>query len=123
MWSLLGVKYFDYGEQFLGDFGMIEVIGRKKLRYFPEDFGAALNPERLKGLKPMEHVYNKDFKQPDATHAHFVNWIRAVQGKEKAIAPLSVGQEAAIPGHMATQSYRRGTKVTWDAKNRKFIYG
>lgn len=120
--SYFGNKYFDYGEQFLGDFGTIEVIGRKKLRYFPEDFGAAMNPERLKGLKPMELDYIKDFNQPDATHAHFVNWVEAIQGKTKAIAPVSVGQEAAIPGHMATQSYLQGKKCTWDAKNRKFLF-
>jgi predicted dehydrogenase len=119
--SYFGNKYFDYGEQFFGDFGTIEVIGRKKLRYYPEDFGAS-NPERLKGLKPMELDYIKDFSQPDATHAHFVNWVEAIQGKAKAIAPVSVGQEAAIPGHMATQSYLEGKKCTWDAQNRKFLF-
>lgn len=120
--SYFGNQYFNYGEQFLGDTGMIEVIGRKKLRYFPEDFGEALNTDNLKGLKPMELDYIKDFSQPDATHAHFVNWVEAIQGKTKAIAPVSVGQEAAIPGHMATQSYLKGKKCTWDAKNRKFLF-
>jgi len=120
--SYFGNKYFDYGEQFLGDFGTIEVIGRKKLRYYPEDFGASMNPERLKGLKPLELDYIKDFNQPDATHAHFVNWVDAILGKTKAIAPVSVGQEAAIPGHMATQSYLKGKKCIWDAKNRKFLF-
>jgi hypothetical protein len=48
----------------------------------------------------------------------------AVLGKAKAIAPARAGQIAAIPGHMATQSYRAGfKKVTWDEKAERLKIG
>ena len=52
------------------------------------------------------------------------NFLEAVLGKTKNIAPARAGQIAAIPGHMATQSYRAGfRKVTWDDKARKLRIG
>jgi hypothetical protein len=37
-----------------------------------------------------------------------------VLGNEKVIAPPSVGQQAAISGHMATLAFRNQKKVIWD---------
>jgi hypothetical protein len=51
---------------------------------------------------------------------HVQNFLNAVLGKEKAIAPARAGQLAAIPGHMATMSYRAGfKKAVWDPKTER----
>jgi hypothetical protein len=49
--------------------------------------------------------------------------VDAVLGKDKVIAPATVGQQAAIGGHMATLSFRREKKVIWDAgrNNYRFV--
>jgi hypothetical protein len=51
------------------------------------------------------------------------NFLMAVLGKEKAIAPAQAGQVAAIPGHMATQSYRSKKPVFWDTRTNKLRIG
>jgi hypothetical protein len=43
-------------------------------------------------------------------------------GKAKPIAPASVGQIAAIPGHLATLSFKNNKKVYWDARTSKLRY-
>ena len=111
---------YGYGEQFMGYKGTIEVMDRQKLHFYPQ-------PKFIKGAdfsgKPEMHMdYLKDFNQPDATAAHVHNFLMAVLGKEKAIAPARAGQIAAIPGHMATQSFKRNKKVYWDTKGEKLIF-
>ena len=88
-------------------------------------------PKFIRGAKPFSkqaadiHLnYLKDFNQPDSTADHVRNFLDAVLGKGKAIAPARAGQIAAIPGHMATVSYRQGSKkVTWDDRARKLKIG
>jgi predicted dehydrogenase len=109
-----GNDNYGYGEQFMGYKGTLEVMDRQNLHFYPQ-------PKFIKGAnfsgKPEVHLnYLKDFQQPDATAAHVHNFLLAVQGKEKAIAPAAAGQIAAIPGHMATQAYKNNKKVYWEAK-------
>jgi predicted dehydrogenase len=119
-----GNDQYGYGEQFMGQKGTIEVMDRKNLHFYPQ-------PKFLKVKQPFskQHTeihldYLKDFNQPDSTADHVRNFIDAVLGKAKAIAPARAGQIAAIPGHMATQSYRNGfRKVTWDEKAEKLKIG
>jgi predicted dehydrogenase len=100
---------YGYGEQFLGYKGTIEVLDRQRLTF-------SAQPKFVRGAHfsthPDVHLdYLKDFHQPDATAAHVHNFLQAVLGKEKPIAPPEVGQQAAIPGHMATQAFRENRKV------------
>lgn len=118
-----GNDQYGYGEQFMGYKGTIEVMDRQNLHYYPQ-------PRFIGGAKPFSaqgevHLnYLKDFKQQDSTADHVRNFLDAVLGKAKAIAPARAGQIAAIPGHMATISYRQGTKkVTWDDRARKLKIG
>lgn len=118
-----GNDQYGYGEQFMGFKGTIEVMDRQWLHFFPQ-------PKFIRGAKPFStqaelHLNNiKDFNQPDSTADHVKNFLEAVLGKAKAIAPARAGQIAAIPGHMATISYRRGSrKVTWDEKAEKLTIG
>ena len=119
-----GNDQYGYGEQFMGQKGTIEVMDRQNLHFYSQ-------PKFIRGAKPFSkqatdiHLnYLKDFNQPDSTADHVRNFIDAVLGKGKAIAPARAGQVAAIPGHMATVSYRQGSKkVTWDDRARKLKIG
>lgn len=117
-----GNDNFGYGEEFMGQKGTIEVRDRQNLIYSPQ-------PKFIRGAKPFSDKgpltmnYLKDFNQPDATADHVKNFLDAVLGKGKAIAPARAGQIAAIPGHMATQSYRAKKAVFWDTKTNKLKIG
>lgn len=115
-----GNDNYGYGEQFMGYKGTLEVMDRQNLHFYPQ-------PKFIKGAnfsgKPEVHLnYLKDFNQADATAAHVHNFLMAVLGKEKAIAPARAGQIAAIPGHMATQAYKNNKKVYWDTKTEKLRF-
>lgn len=116
-----GNDQYGYGEQFLGHNGTIEVMDRQNLHFYPQ-------PKFIKGHapfsdKPELHLNNiKDFQQPDATADHVHNFLMAVLGREKNIAPARAGQIAAIPGHLATLSYKNNRKVFWDEKLNKVHY-
>jgi len=43
-------------------------------------------------------------------------------GLEKVVAPVEVGQQAAISGHLATLSLRNNRKVLWDTKTQKYRF-
>ena len=43
-----------------------------------------------------------------------------IQGKEKLIAPIQAGYEAAITGLLSTVSLTAGKKVIWDTKADKY---
>jgi predicted dehydrogenase len=118
-----GNDQYGYGEQFMGYKGTIEVMDRQNLHFYPQ-------PKFIPGAKPFSsvaelHLNNlKDFRQPDAVAEHVRNFLEAVQGKAKVIAPADSGQVAAIPGHMATMSYRSGSRrVIWDEQAGKLRIG
>jgi hypothetical protein len=106
----------------MGQKGTIEVKDRQNLYFTPQ-------PKFIRNVKPFSDKpavsmnYLKDFNQPDSTADHVKNFLQAVLGKEKAIAPARAGQIAAIPGHMATQSVRAKKAVFWDAKLNKLKIG
>ncbi len=115
-----GNDHFGYGEQFLGNEGTIEVISRQYLNFYPETFGGK-PPAHVAARKPINlHIPNNDNL---AVEAHVKNWIEAIRGKEKLIAPVEIGQQAAISGHLATLSYRHGKKVFWDEKAERYRFG
>jgi hypothetical protein len=52
--------------------------------------------------------------------SHIRNWLAAIRGEEKVIAPINAGFEAAITGFLSTVSLRSGRKVKWDHKTDKY---
>ncbi len=114
-----GNEYYDYGEQFMGNEGTIEVLGRQRLNFYPEKFRGRA-PAKVAARKPVNlYIPNNDNL---AVQAHVKNFFEAVLGKAKAIAPATVGQEAAIGGHMATLSYKQGKKIIWEEKTQKYRF-
>ena len=112
-----GNDHFGYGEQFMGNEGTIEVMNRQYLNFYPEKFGGKA-PERVVARKEVAMALpGNDAK---AVEAHIGNFLEAIRGREKAIAPLDAGQRAAISGHMATLSLRRNQKIFWDEATRQY---
>ena len=114
-----GNDHYGYGENFMGNEGTIEVLNRQFLHFYPEKFGNK-PPARVAARKELHvELPGNDNK---AVEAHLRNWVEAMQGKAKVIAPPRVGQEAAISGHMATLSFRNDKKIVWDNKARKYHF-
>ena len=114
-----GNDHYGYGEQFMGNEGTIEVLNRQSLNFYPEKLGGKA-PARVAERKEMSIALpGNDWK---AVQAHVQNFIEAVQGRAKAIAPVEVCQQAAIGGHMATLSFRRGRKIVWDDRAQKYHF-
>ncbi|MCP5120267.1 MAG: Gfo/Idh/MocA family oxidoreductase, partial [bacterium] len=114
-----GNDHYGYGEQFMGNEGTIEVLNRQYLNFYPEAFRGKAPPhvaarKELKMYLPRNDNY--------AVEAHIRNWVNSIRGTEKVIAPVEIGQEAAISGHMATLSFRNNKKITWDNKAREYKF-
>jgi predicted dehydrogenase len=114
----LGNQRFGYGEQFMGNDGTIEVIGRQTLNFYPESYVGV--SEAVKARKELSiTIPNNDNL---AVEAHIRNFLNSVLGIEKPIAPPSAGYEAAVPGFMSVLSYKQGKKVLWDHKGDKYSF-
>ena len=113
-----GNVHYGYGEQFMGNEGTIEVLNRQTLNFYPEVFPGV--PAQVKARKEMTQTIPKN--DDLAVQAHVKNFIEAVLGRGKVIAPASVGQEAAISGHMATLSFKQQKKIIWDSKTNKYRF-
>jgi len=113
-----GNVHYGYGEQLCGNEGTIEVMNRQDLYFTPETFGGKA-PARVSARQPIHLNGKADFGERDGAINHFRNFIRSVEGREKPIAPPTIGQQAAIGGHMATLSFKNKKKAIWDeAANR-----
>ncbi len=116
-----GNDHYGYGEQLCGNEGTIEVLNRQDLYFTPELFRGKA-PDAIKARAAIHLNGEKDFQERDGAINHFRNFIQAVLGKEKVIAPPTVGQQAAISGHMATLSYKNGKKIVWDEATNKYHF-
>lgn len=112
-----GNDNFGYGEQFCGNEGTVEVLNRSMLKFTPQKFGGKPFMDRKEAV--VELLGNDNL----AVEAHIRNLVEAIQGKAQLVAPVEVGQQAAIGGHMATLALRNKKMVRWDAKTRKAIIG
>ena len=114
-----GNDHYGYGENFMGNEGTIEVLNRQTLHFYPEKFGGKA-PANVAARKEIHiDVPGNDNK---AVEAHMKNWIEAIRGQAKVIAPVEIGQQAAISGHMATLSFRNSKKIIWDDQARKYHF-
>ena len=108
-----GNDHYGYGEQVCGNEGTIEVMNRQDL-YFNAETYHGKAPASIAGRKPIHLNGKADFGESDGVNNHFRNFIQAVLGNEKVVAPPTVGQQAAISGHMATLAFRHQKRVIWD---------
>jgi predicted dehydrogenase len=108
-----GNDHYGFGEQLCGNEGTIEVMNRQDLYFTPESFRGKA-PAKIAARKPIHLNGKADFGESDGAINHFRNFIQSVLGNEKPIAPPTVGQQAAISGHMATLSFKNWKRVMWD---------
>jgi predicted dehydrogenase len=124
----LGNEYFGYGEELCGNEGTIRVMNRQDLYFDPETYNArrpgAPNraPANIQARQSIHLNGKADFNEGDGAINHFRNFIQAVLGHEKVVAPPTVGQQAAITGHMATISFKNQKKVIWDDTANKYHF-
>jgi len=109
---------FGYGEQFMGHEGTIEVLNRSELHFYPQLSIAKAVPR----VTTRKEVHVKEPMDNPSVERHVRNFLQAIKGLEKPIAPARVGQIAAIPGHMATLSLKNNKKVYWDPKTERVRY-
>jgi predicted dehydrogenase len=114
-----GNDQYGYGEQFMGYEGTIEVLNRSELHFYPQKFGGK-PPARVAARKEV-HMTDRTMDNV-SVERHIRNFLDAIQGKAKAIAPATVGQLAAIPGHLATLSYRNDRKIYWNAQTSRYRF-
>jgi hypothetical protein len=103
----------------MGNEGTIEVLNRSTLNFYPEKFGGK-PPARVAARG--ESSINIPGNDNKAVEAHINNFLNAVRGQGKVIAPPAVGQQAAISGHMATLSFKAGKKIVWDDAASKYHF-
>jgi predicted dehydrogenase len=114
-----GNDHFGYGEQFCGNEGTIEVNSRENLSFWPESFKGR-PPAKVAARKPLSlSIPGND---NNAVAAHIRNWIEAIRGEAKLIAPVEAGNIAAITGHLATLSLKNKKVVLWDPENMKYSF-
>jgi hypothetical protein len=114
-----GNDQFGFGEQFMGYEGTIEVLNRTELNFYPQKFGGKA-PARV-AARAEVHL-REALGDNISVENHVRNFLESIRGKAKPIAPASEGQIAAIPGHMATLSYKQGKAILWDAKTQKYSF-
>jgi predicted dehydrogenase len=113
-----GNDQYGYGEQFMGYEGTIEVLNRSQLNFYPQVSLAKVLPR----VAARTEVHVKEAMDNTSVQNHLRNWLESIRGTAKPLAPASEGQIAAIPGHMATLSYKNGKTVRWDAKTQKYSF-
>jgi len=122
----LGNEFFGYGEEICGNEGTLRVMNRQDLYFEPEMYNSrrpnAPNraPEAIKARAAIHINGPQEYKESDGAINHFRNFIQAILGKEQVIAPPTIGQQAAITGHMATLAFKNQKKIVWDETANKY---
>ena len=115
--SYFGNDHYGYGENFMGNEGTIEVLNRQTLNFYPEKFRGQAPPKVAARQELHIDLPGNDNK---AVEAHIHNFLEAIDGKAKIVAPTRTGQEAAISGHMATLSFRHKKMIQWYEETRTY---
>jgi len=96
---------------------MLELMGTDATLYI--DRGRyEVHPERDRG-KYEEFVLGtgkrgRDFyDKPDGEQLHLENWLQAIRGRHKPVAPVEAGVRAAAAAHLANEALRSGQIATW----------
>jgi predicted dehydrogenase len=123
--SYFGNEHYGYGEQFMGDEGTIEVNSRQHLYFYPEQYkNRAKTPELIPAdvRARKELTIDKPGNDNLAVQSHIRNFVTSAMGNQQPIAPIRVGQQAAICGHMATLSFKAGKKILWHDETQSYTF-
>jgi predicted dehydrogenase len=119
--SFFSNQHYGYGEQFLGSEGTLEVMNNRSLAFYPEKLtenGKDVTPERVKARAAVS-IEAKDIGFPnEPTPVHLENFYDCVKSRKTPNCPLEIGDQAAVPCHLATKSLKERRPVRWDAATR-----
>jgi predicted dehydrogenase len=114
-------QQFGYGEQLLGHEGTMEIMNLSTINVYPEKYRGA--PQKV-ASRPEIHIDSqKDLGQGNPTGDHLKNFIDAIKSNAPLACDAQTGHEAAVTGHLATLSYRKGNKVYWDNDKGSYRFG
>jgi predicted dehydrogenase len=113
--SMFANQRYGYGEQFMGTEGTLEVMNLRTLSFYPEklmDAGKDVTPDHVKARAELT-IEAKDLDPTDVTVLHLRDFYDAVRTRRQPNCPLEVGDQAAVPCHLATLALQRKRQVTW----------
>ena len=120
--SFFSNQHYGYGEQYLGSEGTMEVMNNRSLAFYPEKLtenGKDVTPDRVK-VRATLALEAKDLDFPnDPTPVHLANFYDCVKSRQTPNCPLEIGDQAAVPCHLATRSFKERRLMRWDAGSRK----
>jgi len=119
--SFFSNQHYGFGEQYLGSEGTLEVMNNRSLAFYPEKIvegGKDVTPERVKARAEVI-MEAKDLGAPnEPTPLHLENFYDCVVSRATPNCPLEIGDQAAVPCHLATMSFKQHRPIRWDAATR-----
>jgi hypothetical protein len=101
------------------------VNSRQHLYFYPEQYkNRAKTPELIPAevRARKELTIDKPGNDNLAVQSHMRNFVTSAMGNQQPIAPIHVGQQAAICGHMATLSFKAGKKILWHDETQSYTF-
>lgn len=118
---MFGNSRFGYGEQFLGSEGTLELLEMKTLLFTPEKFterGQDVTPEKIRSRAAVT-MDVKELDPVDTNVLHLKNFFDCVKSRKQTNCPVTVGEQAATPCHLAVLAFQKRRQVNWDPASRK----
>ena len=109
-----GNEHYGYGEQVCGNEGTIEVMNRQDLYFTPEAFKGKAARQRQGRASPSTSTARKISTKPTAPSTTSAISSSRCWATKSPSRRRTVGQQAAISGHMATLSFKNQKKILWD---------
>ncbi len=107
----VGLYGMQHGIAFIGENGTL-LLNRN---------GWEVRPDKVKDVPRMQAITLQP-KTDNGLDKHTVNFIQAVQSRDKQIlaCPIEAGARVAINSHMGNMAYRTRETILWDAAGNKF---
>jgi predicted dehydrogenase len=78
--------------------------------------------ETIDKPKPNQPV-KMSWKVENETPLHVKNWVESVKDNKDPNSTIELGHRVITAAHLANLSYRKGTRVTWDAEKQQVTTG
>ena len=97
-------------------------MNNRSLSFYPEkimEAGMDVTPGQVKARAAVT-IEAKDLGAPnEPTPLHLENFYDCVKSRAIPNCPLEIGDQAAVPCHLATMSFKQHRPVRWNAATRE----